>query len=704
MNTSSKRNGPTRIGLIGAGYIAQWHADAIRQTDGVELSAVCDLSFSQAEGLAQSTGAQAFGSVEEMLLAGCCDAVHILTPPGSHSALAIQCLEAGMHVLVEKPVALSADEVGQIDEAATRADRRFHAGHNFLALPSYGKLKQEIARGRLGRVSNAELHWCYPLAPLRSGPFSIWPLRATQNLLLELGPHLMAFAVDLFGLPEVEHVSLGKPIALPGGDTRPQSWRILARAGDVDVTLVLSLVETADDRSVTVRGSTARARLDFASDTLEIDAENTSDLVLNPLRRQLSLGWQHLRDGGVNAVRQLTSFNRKSPYGLSFLEMLNAIYGPLRSDTPIDPRFSGASAIKVMTGLDRALERVKTEVPTPVVATRAPKPTAMVIGGTGFIGRALTRALVARGEDVRVVSRGTNGPFPDLPDQVETVALSLRDTDALAQAMKGISTVYNLARSVETTWAGCMANDVAIAEGVAQAALDADVRRLIYTGTIASYDMSDPKTVITETTPFAEDMTDRNLYARSKAECERRLLAIHRAKGLPLVIARPGIVVGAGGPLQHWGIGRWHGAGAARIWGNGRNTLPFVLIDDTVEGLIRMADTDGIEGQSFNLVGPQMMGAQDYFDAIEDALGARIRMSRGNLHLMYAADAVKYVLKTKVLRRSDITRPSLADWKSRAHLSPFDSSQSQKILDWHPETDRAAFIRKAITEANLFGF
>lgn len=704
MSPSTKQNGPIRIGLIGAGYIAQWHADAIRQTDGAELSAVCDVSLSQAEDLARFTGAQAFGSVDDMLTAGCCDAVHILTPPNSHAALAIQCLEAGLHVLVEKPVALSAGEVRQIENVATRTNRRFHAGHNFLALPSYTKLKQEIDRGRLGRVSNAELHWCFPLTPLRSGPFSIWPLRSTQNLLLELGPHLMAFAVDLFGLPDIEHVSLGKPIALPGGETRPQSWRILARAGDVDVTLVLSLVETADDRSVTVRGSSARARLDFAADTLEVDAENTSDLVLNPLRRQFSLAWQHLRDGSVNAVRQFTSFNRKSPYGLSFLEMLNAIYAPMQSGAPIDPRFSGVSAINVMTGLDRVLERVKAEVPAPVFATRAPKPTSMVIGGTGFIGRALTRALVASGEDVRVVSRGRNGPFPDLPDQVETVALSLRDTDGLSQAMTGISTVYNLARSVETTWEGCLVNDVAVAEGIAQAALKAGVGRLVYTGTIASYDMSDPKKVITEATPFAEDMTDRNLYARSKAECERRLLALHRDQGLPLVIARPGIVVGAGGPLQHWGIGRWHGAGAVRIWGSGRNTLPFVLIDDTVDGLIRMAETDGIEGQSFNLVGPQMMGAQDYFDAIEEALGARIKVSRGNLHMMYAADAVKYVLKTKVLRRSGITRPSLADWKSRAHLSPFDSSQTQLRLDWHPEKDREAFILKAITEANLFGF
>ena len=54
-----------------------------------------------------------------------------------------------------------------------------------------------------------------------------------------------------------------------------------------------------------------------------------------------------------------------------------------------------------------------------------------MIGGTGFIGRALTRALVARGHDVRVLSRGRTGPFDDIADHVETVGASLYDEEAL---------------------------------------------------------------------------------------------------------------------------------------------------------------------------------------------------------------------------------------------------------------------------------
>ncbi len=696
-----------RVGLIGAGYIASWHADALRATDGVEITAVCDPSEAAAKGLADGLGVRAFGDVTDLIEARVCDAVHILTPPHLHHPLAIQCLKAGLHVLVEKPVATSAIETAEIEAVAQEHGVRFHAGHNFMGLPSYDRLKGMLAKGDLGRVSVAEVHWCLPLAPLRSGPFGIWLLREPKNLLLELGPHLMGFIVDLFGAPDIRSVQLSKPVDLPGDDTRYQSWRIVAQAGDVDVTLTISMVETIDDRSLTLRGSSGRARLDFAADTLVVERENASDLVLNPLRRQLDLSWQHLREGLGNTFTQVRSLNRKSPYALSFQGMNTAIYTALRKGTEPDMRFSGASAVQVMSALDQTLALIPADMlkpAAPKVKTRDPKPTAMVIGGTGFIGRALTRALVAKGQDVRVLSRGRSGPFPDLPDQVETVGVSLYDKDALVEAMQGIDVVYNLARSLEGTWDEALEHDVGVAVRIAEACQEAGVKRLVYTGTIASYDMSSPLQKITEDVPFAADMSDRNMYARSKAECEKRLMEMHRRDGLPLVIARPGIVVGQGGTLQHWGIGRWHGAGAVRIWGDGLNILPFVLIDDVADGLILMAEHPDAVGQSYNLIGEPMLSGKGYFDAIRKSLGARIGASTGNLTVFWAADAIKHVLKVYALRRHGLTRPSLADWKSRAHLSPFVNTKPKAELSWSPEQDKTRFIEKAIGKANLFGF
>lgn len=693
----------TRVGIIGAGYIASWHADAIRAMPGAQLVAVCDQSRGAAEDLANAHGAKAFESVEDMIAAGVCDAVHILTPPSSHRDLAVQCLRSGLHVLVEKPVALSGDDAQAMNATATESGKVLAAGHNFLGLPSYERLKNMMQAGDFGRISAVQINWCLPLAPLRSGPFGVWLLREPKNLLLELGPHLYAFAVDLLGPPEVLHLELGQPVELSGGGTRHQSWRVLARVGHVDLSFNISMVEVADDRSVSVRGSSAMARLDFAADTLVVSRENTADLVLNPFLRQMSLASQHFREGVVNATRQLISLNQKSPYGMSFRTAAAAFYAATNGHKPLDKRFDFTSATAVMRAIDATVALMPAESSLPAKTNCLPKPTAMVIGGTGFIGRNLTRMLVARGYDVRVLSRGRSGPFEDIADHVETVPVSLRDIDGLTAAMQGIDVVFNLAKSMDKTWEAALENDVGTALRVAEAALKAGVKRLIYTGTIASYDMSDPSQIITEDTGFGGDMSDRNLYARSKAECESRLLEMQRSRGLPLVIARPGIVVGHGGPLQHWGIGRWHGAGAVRIWGNGRNILPFVLADDVSDGLIRMIDHPDVVGHSFNLVGDPMMSARDYFDAIHQALGARITVSSGSLHAMWLADGLKFLLKRYVLGRKGAVRPSLSDWKSRAHFARFDNSRTKSMLGWSPEPSKAAFVERGIVQANLFG-
>lgn len=698
---------PLRAGIIGAGYIATWHADAIKQTQGVELAAVCDLNEGAARDLGAPRGAAVFTDVDALLSSGTVDAVHILTPPHLHADLAQKALHAGVAVLVEKPVAVSAEEMKAMANAADESGSLLAVGHNFLSLPGYERLKKARDTGKIGRISAAEFNWCFPLAPLRSGPFGLWLLREPKNLLLELAPHLFAFAVDLFGEVEVLDVQLSHPTPLPGGAIRHQSWRILARAGHVDITVNLSTVETLDDRSLTLRGSNGLAQYDYAADALVLRSENASDLIVNPLVNQLSQSSAHLREGVVNAVRQTLSLNRKSAYGLSFLGITAAFYKALKNKTAIDPRYSAESGVKVMDGLQQVIKRLPNggaETHQHPTQTRKPEPDVMVIGGTGFIGAHLTRTLVARGHDVRVVSRGTRGPFPDLPDQVETVGVDLKDKAALVEAMKGIKTVFNLAKSMDTTWELCLQNDVGVALNIAEAVLEAGVERLIYTGTIASYDMSDQSVSITEQSDFGDDMSDRNLYARSKAECERQLMQMYKDRGLPLSIARPGIVIGPGGPLQHWGIGRWHGAGAVRLWSAGNNKLPFVLIDDVSDGLIRMAQAPQAIGQSFNLVGDIQLTAREYFDAIFEALGARVKVKSGNPALFWGIDAVKYVLKKHALRRHGVLRPSLMDWKSRAHFSPFNNAQSKEMLGWSPETNRAEFIRKGIIEANLLGY
>ncbi|MFG5384239.1 NAD-dependent epimerase/dehydratase family protein [Yoonia sp. R2-816] len=696
-----------RVGLIGAGYIASRHATAVEQSKQGRVTAVCDVSNTAAREFADSIGAAPFTSVDEMIAAQVCDVVHILTPPQTHAALAVKCLEAGLNVFVEKPFALSSDETKAILQAEQASGGQVAVCHNFLGLPSYGRLKRLINDGSVGRIDAVEVNWRFPLTPLRSGPYNLWMLREPQNLLFEIGPHLFAFATDLAGELTDVQVAVGKPIALPGNlGVRHQTWRVLAKAGSVDVAINISLVEGVDDRSVYVRGTNAIARLDYGQDTLNLRYENAAELVISPLSLQLSQAGQSIRNGVVNAAKQLVSLNRKNPYDLSFTNTVQNVYDAFVAGNAMDPRYSGATAALVVKNIEAVVHGAGDAVIAPQVApvTGQPDPTVLVVGGTGFIGRHLTRSLVAAGYDVRVLSRGSGGPFSDIPDRVEMFSALLKDADSLARAMEGIKVVYHLAKSDNATWDGYLENDVAVTERLAEAALAAGVDRFIYTGTIASYDMSDPSKTITEASGFGDDIEERNLYARAKALSEERLLEMHEARGLPLVIARPGIVIGKGGPLQHWGIGKWNGAGAVQLWGSGRNILPFVLIDDVSDGLIRMIDNDKALGQSYNLIGEPMLTGRGYFDAIHQSMNARLRVKSSSFMMLHLTEKLKYTLKDKVLRKRNLSKISLADWKSRGHLSPFDNAKAKTDLGWQPVQDKDEFVRRAIVEANLFGF
>ena len=693
-----------KIGLVGAGYIAKWHAEVLAMVPGVKLVAVCDPALSAAEGLAAAHGLRAYPSLAAMMAETPVDAVHILTPPHLHKPLALEALDLGAHVLVEKPFALSVAEATEMRDAAIAAGRSIGVNHNFLGLPAYASLRAAMGQGLVGRVDQAQIVWNYPLTPLRTGPFGLWMLQRPENLMLELGPHLHAFAHDLFGPLSDLSLRLSKPITLPTGVTLPQAWTLVGRSGQgADVTLAASLVEGAEDRSVTLRGAAGRARLDFGADTLVLDRANTADIVANPLRTELARAGAHLRNGLRNAYVQARSLNRRQPYALGFLGAFTAFYDALRRGQPVPAAFSADAAVAVMQAVEDATRLLPATPARPVPAAPTAKPDVLVIGGTGFVGRELVRQLAARGTQVGILSRARANPFAGLEDRVQMVPGSLSDQDSLTAAMQGVRVVYHLAKAEEATWEGYLKNDVAVTERIAAAALAAGVQRFVYTGTIASYDASRPGVAITEATAFG-DMSRRNLYARSKALCEERLLALHREQGLPLVIARPGIVVGPGGPLQHWGIGRWHGAGAVRIWGDGLNILPFVLNEDVARGLILMGDKPGIEGESYNLIGPQMLSAQGWFKAIAEVTGTSIRVDKGNLTAFFLMDWVKYALKRYALRRGGLSQPLLSDWRSRAHLSPFANAKAVRDLGWQPEADVAAFKRKALQAEALFGF
>src|ERR1039458_2405230 len=119
---SSLPGAKRRVALLGAGYIADWHAKSIATVANVELVAICDTVLPRAQALARKYGVpQAYGSLEELLAKEKLDAVHILLPPDRHFTAARAILEAGVNVFLEKPMC---DNAADCDELVLLAAER----------------------------------------------------------------------------------------------------------------------------------------------------------------------------------------------------------------------------------------------------------------------------------------------------------------------------------------------------------------------------------------------------------------------------------------------------------------------------------------------------------------------------------------------------------------------------------------------------
>ncbi len=113
-----------RFGIVGCGRIAPRHAQSIAALPEAQLVAVCDKVESRVERFAAEHHAQALTDYQRLLDRADVDIVNICTPSGLHAQMAIDALQAGKHVILEKPMALSLEDADQIIAAARSAKTR----------------------------------------------------------------------------------------------------------------------------------------------------------------------------------------------------------------------------------------------------------------------------------------------------------------------------------------------------------------------------------------------------------------------------------------------------------------------------------------------------------------------------------------------------------------------------------------------------
>ncbi|WP_297082057.1 Gfo/Idh/MocA family protein [uncultured Demequina sp.] len=140
-----------RAAIVGTGAIAHAHAESLAQIPAGELVAVTDRDPESARAFSTRFGGVVYGTLEELLETEQPDVVHICTPPGVHAPQAVAAMEAGAHVVCEKPAALSLAELDRMIDASERTGRRLAIVFQQRTGTAAAHVKDLLDSGALGR-------------------------------------------------------------------------------------------------------------------------------------------------------------------------------------------------------------------------------------------------------------------------------------------------------------------------------------------------------------------------------------------------------------------------------------------------------------------------------------------------------------------------------------------------------------------------
>ena len=350
-----------RIGIIGMGNMGRFHANDL--LDGKvprgELAAVGSTSPHKLEEYKEK-GVQIFGSGEEMIASGVIDALLIATPHYQHTSLGVAALEAGLHIMVEKPIsAHKADAERLIDAAAARPDQVFGAMFQLRVEPRYQKIRELVQGGELGdlvRVLWVMTDWFRSEAYFQSGGWRATWKGEGGGVLLNQCLHQLDAMQWITGMPSKvrSHVGIGRWHDI---EVEDDVTCYMEFANDASGAFITSSGETPGSNRFEIAGTKGRLILENDTLTLTRNAVPSDEWC-----KTSKIGFQKpemtveeipipgadaphatLMTNFVNAILDGEALIAPGPEGLGSVELANVmVYSGLK-DEPVDLPMDGAA-------------------------------------------------------------------------------------------------------------------------------------------------------------------------------------------------------------------------------------------------------------------------------------------------------------------------------------------------------------------------
>ena len=198
-----------RIGLVGVGGAAQVnHIPALKKTEDVELVALCDRDPEKASRVAQKFQVPFSTSrLDDLLEDDSIDALDICTPNFLHAPMATAALEAGKHVLCERPLARSAEEARQMTKASRKADRVLMCALQHRYRADAQLLRKFVDKGDLGEIFYAKAGWLRLRTEWDSDEWRRQKRESGGGVVLDLGFQMLDLSLWVLGSPKVASVT-----------------------------------------------------------------------------------------------------------------------------------------------------------------------------------------------------------------------------------------------------------------------------------------------------------------------------------------------------------------------------------------------------------------------------------------------------------------------------------------------------------------
>lgn len=198
----------TRVAVIGLGGIAQLvHLPILSKLNNVEIVAVSDIQKSKLESVKSKYGvSKAYSSYKDLLTSEEVDAVFITTPTNTHTQIALDCLKAKKHILIEKPIATTYKEAKQINDMAKKNNCLAMVGMNLRFRPDAMLIKSLINSGEFGDLFYINCGWIR-----KQSSDEKWFMKKSESgggVLIDLGIVLLDLAIWLLDYPPIKTISV----------------------------------------------------------------------------------------------------------------------------------------------------------------------------------------------------------------------------------------------------------------------------------------------------------------------------------------------------------------------------------------------------------------------------------------------------------------------------------------------------------------